>query len=79
MLALREYEAGVHDDCGLHDSVAMKDPNFTLDDRVCPVGSAIERHLRQRAAEEHEREKDLDPGLPRKGDGRSTTVRLLPG
>lgn len=78
MLALAEYEAGVHDGCGLHRSVADADPNFTLDDHVCPVCADVERHLRQRADEEHAAEKDLDPGLPRKGDGRSTTIRLLP-
>lgn len=78
MLALAEYEAGVHDGCGLHRSTADADPEFTLEDHVCPVCADIDRHMRKRASEEHDREKDLDPGAKRAGDGRSTTIRLLP-
>src|SRR4051794_28334242 len=36
-LALAEYDADVHDLCGLHDSIAMTDPHWRLKDKVCPV------------------------------------------
>lgn len=78
MLALAEYEAGVHDGCGIHRSIADADPNFTLDDHICPVCAEIDKFMRKRAAQEHEAEKDYHPGTPRAGDGRSTSVRLLP-
>jgi hypothetical protein len=76
MLGLLEYEAGVHDGCGLHRSIADTDPNFALDDRVCPVCAQAEAYLRERADQELEDEKDLEPSAPRKSDGRSTFIRL---
>jgi hypothetical protein len=76
MLGLIEYEAGVHDGCNLHRSIADADPDFALDDRVCPVCAQAEAYLRARADQELEAEQNLDPSAPRKSDGRSTFIRL---
>ena len=76
MLALADYEAKVHEDCGLHDSIAMTDPHVQVEDRYCPVGADLEVALRVRAHEEHEAEKDLKPGDKRASDGRTTYLRL---
>lgn len=78
MLALAEYEAGIHvGGCGLHESVAKDDPYFTLEDSTCPVCAAVETEIRARASREHEREQELDAGAKRPSDGRTTFVRLL--
>lgn len=76
MLALAEYEAGVHETCGLHDSIAKTDPLVALEDDVCPLCADIDAKLRARASEEHEAEGE-DPGERRPGDGRRSTLRLL--
>jgi hypothetical protein len=78
MLALAEYEAGVHvNGCGLHDSIASEDPYFAVEDRKCPVCAALDLQGRVRGKREYEREHGLDAAVPRAGDGRTTFVRLL--
>jgi len=77
MLALADYEAGVHDLCGLHDSIAMTDPHVEMTDRTCPICAALAAALRERSAREHDAEKDLAPSAPRAEDGRTTSVRLV--
>lgn len=79
MLALGEYEAGVHEVCGMHDSIATTDPPFTLEDRYCPMCDAITRHLRERAHREHElTSKQKNPAARQPADGRrGPFVRLL--
>lgn len=76
-LALAEHAAGIHDGCGLHDSIAQTDPHFKLEDSYCPVEAALDVAMRTRAAEENEDEKDLKPGAKRSADGRTTRIRLL--
>lgn len=76
MLALSEYEAGIHETCGLHDSIAKTDPHVALEDDVCPLCADIEAKLRVRAHEEHEAEGE-DPAARRPSDGRRSTLRLL--
>ena len=76
MLALADYEAEVHDICGMHDSIAKADPHVALEDDICPLCADIEAKLRARAHEEHEAEPE-DPAARRPGDGRRSTMRLL--
>lgn len=76
-LANAEFRAAVHAGCGLHDSIASDDPYFTIEDSKCPVCAAIDAQMRSRAAQEHEREKDLSASAPHAADGRTTHVRLL--
>jgi hypothetical protein len=78
MLALAEYHAGVHEGCGLHQSIADEDPDFSIEDHVCPVCAGIAPWLRERTAQELEDEKDLEPGERRKSDGRTPLIRLGP-
>lgn len=78
MLALAEYEAGVHPTCGLHDSIAMADPFWELQDKQCPVCAEIDRLLRIRFHTEQKRESELDPEKPRADDGRTSGIRLVP-
>ena len=78
MLALGEYEAGVHPTCGLHDSIAMTDPWFAWHDEVCPVCAEIDRLMRIRFHTEQKAESDLKPEIPRADDGRMSGIRLVP-
>lgn len=78
MLALAEYEAGVHSTCGLHDSIAMTDPWFEFQDKTCPVCAEIDRGLRIRFHKEQKAESDLAPERPRADDGRTSGIRLVP-
>ena len=77
MLALAAYEAGVHDGCGLHDSIAMEDPFIEIIDRTCPICAALAASMRKRAADEREVEKDYPPGKRHAEDGRRSFVRVL--
>lgn len=76
-LALAEHNAHVHDGCGLHNSIAMTDPHFTLEDDYCPVEAAVDVARRERAARESKAEKNLKPGDKHAADGRTTRIRLL--
>lgn len=67
----------MHDDCGLHDSIAREDPHFTLEDEYCPVAAAAAQAGRVREKAEHDAEHELPAGAKRAGDGRTTRIRLL--
>lgn len=77
MLALAEAEASICE-CGLPHDIADADPDFHLVDRVCPVCSATEQHIRKRDHDEREREKDYDTDRKRAADGRTTSLQLGP-
>lgn len=65
-------------ECGLPHDLADADPDFHPESRVCPVCAQWQQYLRTRDAEEREREKDYEPSRRRRGDGRTTTLRLGP-
>ena len=75
-LALAEYDAGVHDVCGLHESIASTDPRWLLETRTCPVCADMEAALRARDEIEREEEKDYPESERRLSDGRTTSLRL---
>ena len=76
-LALAEYDADVHDGCGLHDSIAQTDPHWRLDDRTCPVCADMAAAIRERERLESEAEKDAPVGNRRASDGRATSIHVL--
>lgn len=82
MLDLAAYEAGVHELCGLHHSVAMKDPDLQIESEKCPICAGIEQYQRVQAAEDQQARKALGdpppPAAPDPADGRRLSLRHTP-
>lgn len=77
MLDLAKYEVGVHETCGLHDSVAQTDPDMAVDAGKCPVCAGIEWNIRAHRAADDSEGADLAPAAPHPGDGRRFSLRPI--
>lgn len=82
MQALIAYQAGVHDECGVHQSLA-ESPDFywTWEARRCPVCATTAAHLRAQAEDDEAAMAALgeDPSAlaERPDDGRYNVLREL--
>lgn len=79
MLALTQYEAGICD-CGLHESVADRDPEIELVTRRCPICAGLAQQMRVMHDKDHRAEERLkdQPGAVRPADGRKVRMREKP-